>query len=427
MRIISRTGLVLLALLVAAGLAAQTTAPPAADRAGQNITGTVTNASTGHLLAQAKLTLVRLTGNMQPVSTTTTDAAGRYRFSQSAPGPYMVETDFQGVPYFATVTAGQSETNLQVFNVSHDATLLEVDAEIMVLQPDAGQLAVVNEYRLENSLIPPRTLATTARSGMFRFRVAPGAPVDMARVVGPDEMPLALPAQPTAEHDVYTLDTPVRPGETRIQISYRIPYPNLAATLTETPALRPAHFEVYVPSPMKFQGVGLVQLGAQDGYTVYGVASGPVAATLRFQVSGDAPLPAAAAAAGDGSGTASSASSASPEAAAPAPAAAVGPVPVPTFMERHLWTMLALLAVAAAIGGGILLTQPNAQPTPAPALAGAAPPPAPSAAPNNPELTRLKDDLFLLEVRRHTGDLNEADYQRLRAQLNARLDHLARG
>jgi hypothetical protein len=42
-------------------------------------------------------------------------------------------------------------------------------------------------------------------------------------------------------------------------------------------------------------------------------------------------------------------------------------------------------------------------------------------------LTRLKDDLFLLEVRRHTGDLNEADYQRLRAQLNARLDHLARG
>ncbi|HVB40661.1 MAG TPA: carboxypeptidase-like regulatory domain-containing protein [Terriglobales bacterium] len=413
-------------LLLAAGLAGQTAgqaaAPAAADRAGQNITGTVTNGTTGNALAQAKLTLVRLQGAMQTVSTTTTDAAGRYRFSESAPGPYMVEADFQGVPYFATVAAGQSETNLQVYNVSHDAKLLDVDAEIMVLQPDAGQLAVVNEYRLENSLTPPRTLATTTRTGLFRFRVAPGAQVDMARVVGPNEMPLALQAQPTSEHDVYTLDTPVRPGETRIQISYRIPYPNLAATLSETPVLPPAHFEVYVPSPMKFQGVGLVQLGAQDGYTVYGVASGPVAATFRFQISGDAPLPAAAAAAGNGTasdaGTASSASSASPEAAAPA--AAVGPVPLPTFMERHLWMMLALLAVAAAIGGGILLAQPNAQPN-------AQPTPVPGATPNNPELARLKDDLFLLEVRRHTGDLNEADYQRLRARLNARLDQLARG
>lgn len=420
----------LLPAVLAAALAATLGAQSPAATAGQNITGTVTNSTTGHPLAQAEVTLVRLQGSMQTVTTTKTDAQGRYRFSQSDPGPYMVETDFDGVPYFATVTAGQSETNVQVYNVSHDAKLLNLDAEIMVLQPNAGQLAVVNEYRIENDLNPPRTLASSTSTGMFRFRVAPGATVDMARMVGPNQMPLALKAQPTAEHDIYSLDVPLRPGETRIQISYRVPYTNLAATLTEIPVIRPAHFEVYVPNPMKFQGVGLAPLGAQDGYTVYGVASGPVADTLRFQVSGDAPLPQAAAAAGAAAGgeaaaaTGSGQSMGGAEASSSAPAAAaVGPVPVPTFMEQHLWAMLIVLAVGAAIGGAILLAKPNA-PVPAPASGPGMAGPA-AAAPAPSELARLKDDLFLLEVRHHTGDVNEADYTRLRAELNARLDRLS--
>ena len=428
--------------LAAVGLAqGQTPAAPTVS-AGQNVAGTVTNLTTGQPLGNALVTLVQLQGSMQKVGSTTTDASGHYRFSQSTPGPFLVEVDYQSVPYFAQVTTGQSETNVQVYDAIHDANLVQVDAEIMVLQPDAGQLAVVNEYRVENGVQPPRTL--TSAAGLFRFRVPTGASLDMVRVVGPGEMPLARAATPTAEHDVYSVASPLRPGETRIQVSYRVPYPALKAALAETPVIRPAHFEVYVPGAMTFTGAGFTKVGAQDGYTVYGIASGPVAATLQFQVAGDAPLPqaasSAAGAATDSGGTGAPAAdgAAASSSATAAPAAAT---PAPTFLERNLWTVLAFLGLAAAAGFGMLLAQPEPVPLPtglpvAPTVEMVEPqhtalPASPmgkisSALPAAPEaLAQLRDDLFLLEVRQHTGNMPEAEYAKKRAEIHARMDKLA--
>lgn len=411
----------LLATGLLVSLAAQ--APAASSRAGENITGTVLNMTTGAAVANAPVTLVLLQGSMQPVATTSADPQGHYRFSQTQSGPYMVETDHQGVSYFAQVTAGQSETNLDVYDVARDAKLMDVDAEIMVLQPDQGQLAVVNEYRIENALRPLRTLAQ--KGGMFRFRVPAGAHVDMVHVDAPNEQPLVRPALPTADHDVYAVDTPLRPGETRIEVSYRIPYPGLKATVAEQPVTVPAHFEVYVPGPMTFQGSGFTQVGAQQGYRVYGIAQGPVAATETFAVSGDAPLPAAATSAAP-SGAASSAANAGDSGAASAessaaPADPSGPVPTPTWLERNRWTLLAALVLAAAAGLGLMLSRPET----APAAPGTPPPlPLPASTASPDRLASLKDDLFLLEVRRHTGNISESEYARLRAELNARLDRL---
>lgn len=423
---------------LALGLSAQSAPATAAGRAGQNVVGTVSNQTTGQPLANATLTLVRLQNGMQPVATTTSDAGGHYRFSESGPGPYMVQTDFDGVTYYARATAGESETDLHVYASSSEAARMQVDAEIMVLQPSQGQLAIVNEYRVDNLQQPPRTLVR--KGGMFRFRVASGATVDMVRVVGPGEMPLSHPALPTAEHDVYSIATPLRPGETRIQISYRIPYANLKAAITETPIEPTAHFEVYVPAPMTFSGPGLVQLGEQDGYKVYGLGEARTqVSSFHFSVSGDAPIPAAAAQAagvnadsGAGSGASADASAGSPggmqagaEASAPVTAGS-GIVPTPTFLERNRWSILALLAIAVAVGFGLLLAKP-ADPVPgATDTALAYPlPQLPAAAPAADELTRLKDDLFLLEVQHHTGRVPEDEYQRQRAALNTRMTALA--
>ncbi len=434
--------------LAGAGLG-QATPPAPTVPVGQNVAGTVTNMTTGKPLANATVTLVQLQGSMQKVGTTSTDGGGNYRFSESTPGPFLVEVDYQSVPYFAQVATGQSETNVQVYDALHDASLVQVDAEIMVLQPDSGQLAVVNEYRVENGLQPPRTL--TSAAGLFRFRVPAGASVDMVRVVGPGEMPLAKAATPTAEHDVYSVAAPLRPGETRIQVSYRVPYAALKATLAETPVIRPAHFEVYVPQAMTFAGAGFSPVGTQDGYNVYGIAAGPVAATLQFQVAGDAPLPQAASSATGGAsgGTSGGAEAAGADnsganaSAASDPGAAAGATPAPTFLERNLWTVLAFLGLAAAAGFGMLLAQP--EPVPLPTGLPTAPP-APtvemvelrptglpasplgqaSALPAAPEaMGQLRDDLFLLEVRHHTGNMPEAEYAQKRAEIHARMDKLA--
>lgn len=414
----------------------------------QNIAGTVLDLTNGAPLPSTQVALVQLTGTMPKVATTTTDIAGHYRFSQTSGGPFMVQADWQGVSYFAKVTPGQSETNVQVYDASHDPKQVNVDAEIMVLQPDAGQLAVVNEYRVENALQPPRTLSGSpgknGGSGLFRFRVPPGATVDMVRVVAPGEMPLSRQAVPTAEHDIYAVDSPLRPGETQIQVSYRVPYSALKAALSESPVLAPAHFEVYVPSPMSFNGNGFTQVGEQDGYKVYGVAA--PAPTMQFQVAGDAPMPSpqgqtSAAAPAAATGEASTGGEGASATTAPAPAAAAA-VPMPTLLERNRWTILAFLGLAAAAGFGLLLAKSEAKPMPIavaavslaadatpglPAGTTLALPPAESLLPSIPasELARLKDDLFLLEVRRHTRNIGEDEYARQRAALAARMNRLA--
>ncbi|MGH9481272.1 MAG: carboxypeptidase-like regulatory domain-containing protein, partial [Terriglobales bacterium] len=121
------------ALGAAFALAAGAQTPATAAAPGQNIAGTVTNATSGAPLAHTPVSLVLLQNGMQTVATTTTSASGRYRFSQSSPGPYMVEAEFQNVPYFAPVTPGQGETNVKVYDAVSDAKLLQVDAEILVL------------------------------------------------------------------------------------------------------------------------------------------------------------------------------------------------------------------------------------------------------------------------------------------------------
>src|SRR6185437_2601630 len=197
--------------------------------------------------------------------------------------------------------------------------------------------------------------------------------------------------------------------------SYRVPYSALKAALSESPVIGPAHFEVYVPSPMSFTGNGFSQVGEQDGYKVYGVAA--PAPTMQFQVAGDAPMPSPqgqAAAPTAATGEASTGGGGA-GATAPAPAAAAA-VPMPTLLERNRWTILAFLGLAAAAGFGLLLAKSEAKPMPIavaavslaadatpglPAGTTLALPPAESLLPSIPasELARLKDDLFLLEVR----------------------------
>lgn len=384
------------------------------------ITGSVENASNGKPVRGAAVTLVQLEGGMQPIAHTTTDASGKFQFSQTPPAgqPMMVQVQFQGVPYFQPLPPGQTSTSIQVYNASGDASQLQLDSVVMVLQPAGKWLAIIEQDDIQNQ----RKLSYYRKGGIFRFRVPKGVKPDGARVIGPSGMPIAQNPQPTGQPDVYSIDYPVRPGDNKFQLSYRLPYDTQKASLQIDPVFPVAHFEVYVPTQMSFHGDAFKLLGGQQGYDVYDVsgAKGP----YTFSVSGTAPMPEI-----DTNGhldNSGSGAAAQPQApAAPAGDPDVGKVPAKTFMEKNLWVVAALLGMAATAGFGMLLARPRAQ------TAGTAPAPVAPATPAGPvlddDMKKLKDDLFLLEVRRHTGNIDDAEYARLKQELDARMARLARG
>lgn len=421
-RRLTRTCLVLPALLLAVALTASAA-----------ITGQVQNGSNGDKPVQgAQVTLVQLQGTMQPVAHTTTDASGKFRFSQSTPAgqPMLVRVVYEGVPYFQPLPPGQTDATVEVFDASADASKLQLESIVMVVQPAGKWLAVIEQDEINNQ----EKRAYYKKGGLFQFRVPPGVKPDGARVIGPSGMPVAQEPKATGKPGIYTIDYPVRPGDNKIQISYRLPYDPQKASLTVTPIYPVAHFEVYVPTPMQFEGSAFKLLGEQQGYKVYDVSGGT--APYRFSVSGTAPMPdlGNGSANGNDNGSANGASAQSQPGSAqpaqePVPGAGpdVGKTPQPTFLDKNLWVFAALLGMAAAAGFGILLSRPRAQ------AAGTAPeapqtpaaPPAPALALGDDEMKKLKDDLFLLEVRRHTGNIDDAEYARLKQDLDQRMERLA--
>src|ERR1700704_214727 len=86
---------------------------------------------------------------------------------------------------------------------------------------------VIEMFILNNSSQPPRTLMG-AKS--FEMVLPEGAKIERALAAGPGGMPVNPPPVPTGEKNHYTFLFPIRPGETRFQVGYTMPY-NGSATI----------------------------------------------------------------------------------------------------------------------------------------------------------------------------------------------------
>lgn len=387
---------------------------------GARLSGTVRNGTTGKP-ADGVLISLLLPGQerMRAAASTRTDARGRFQLTlPDGAGMVLLAASYEGVNYFQPVQADQKRAKLKVYQAITDTRQLRISELATVLQPEKGQLAVVNEYVVHNQLSPPRTWYKPG--GIFRFRIPKGIQADGAQVIGPDGMTVQRRVRRTQQAGIYTLNYPLRPGETRLQVSYRLPYSPAKAAI-QPGALYPIdELQAYIPSPMRFHSPGFRPLGTQDGYMVYGLAH--PAASLEMRVAGNAPLPQAmqSAAASDG-GAASASSSAPTSAPATVPATFIPPK---SFIEQNFGTLLAGLGLMAAALLFYMLRQPATATNTAQFAPPATPPErtasAGAAEAGVDDLQRLKNDLFLLEVRRHTGDISAAEYEIERARIEER-------
>jgi hypothetical protein len=297
-----------LALPVAA-LAALLALPAAAAE----ISGRVTNGTTGQPVPGQFINLLALRGQMVPVREAETDAEGRFRFVVAAnPNErFLVQVPYRGVMYSRPAlfaTGGKVTVDLEVFEADARPQDVQVDAHTIALQPHRGHVRVNEFFLVKNTSTPPRTYADDA--GTFRFTL-PGVVGDLQVSAGrAGGAPLRQQPQPLEEQNSFALTYAFKPGDTEVQISYAVPMVGATIDLNLPLTYQAPRRHVAIPR----EGVTLIGNGLTEiqqtqapNIRVYSASAAEAPGTLALQLEADpAALEAAEASSPPAAGQASS-------------------------------------------------------------------------------------------------------------------------
>jgi hypothetical protein len=268
------------------------------------VTGTVVNKTTGQPQAGATVALNVLGQNgIEMIDQAKSDAQGKFTINQevSGPTPHLIRTAYDGVTYNHMLPPGSPATGLtiEVYNSSKQPGSAKVSKHMVLFQPSGGQMDVIETYLFQND---GATAWNDPGNGTLHFFL-PSAAGGKATVeaTAPGGMPIGAPVAKTAKSDIYEVDFPVKPGETRFDLTYAVPYtegqPYEGKVITKDD-----NTYLIAPNGVTLAGEGLNDLGTEPRTQahLFGFAGG----TYKIQLTGTpAAAPAADnAAAGDAEG-----------------------------------------------------------------------------------------------------------------------------
>ena len=417
----------------------------AATASAETLTGVVMNGTTGKPAAGDDVVLLTLAQGMQESGRTKTDAQGRFSFTYDANGPHLVRVNHQGVNYFPAggpIRPGTTSAEIKVFDAAKKLEGVSENVRVMRLQADQSSLQVIELIAVKNDSNPPRALMADRT---YEITLPPGAQVDEGVAQGPGGMPVnSAPVPDDKAKGKYYWVFPIRPGETRFQIAYHLPYSG-EATLTPKVNGKLEHFAVMLPKGMEFgakkQGL-FSPVPDQDGQSNLQVATQVTPdKDLTFRVAGTGMLADQQGGPG-GQQEASAGGAMGAGDGAPRPGGGLGtPEGTPDPLHKYRWAIFGVCLALLAAGGGWVATrnQPDVpQPAPVaqkslslpmlenprPARTGQPTTSAISAAsmaPSSMLLEGLKEELFQLEVERQQGRISDTEYQQAKSALDQTL------
>lgn len=265
------------------------------------VDGTVQNRTTGKPQPGAMVLLFKL-GQAGPelLASAKSDAVGRFSFAQAVEGgPHLLEAAYAGVTYNLMLPPGTPATNLQigVFDSSKQPGRAGLAQHMVLLEPTGQQLNVSETFFFNND---GNLTYHDPANGTLRFFV-PAAAKDSLKVMAqaPQGMPVERAAEPAGQPDVYKLNFAIKPGETRIDVAYAMPFTSPGSFAGRLFA-RGVPTRLVVPNGVTLSGEGLKAL-RQEPSTQAGIYEVSEAA-YQVSVAGTGALRAANEDAGDEGG-----------------------------------------------------------------------------------------------------------------------------
>lgn len=389
------------------------------------ITGVVTNRTNGKPAAGDDVVLIRLAQGMQEATRTKTDAHGRFTLDVPDEGIHLVRVTHDGANYFRPAPPGTQSVELDVYNAAAKVKGVSNEADVLRIQTDpAGNgLRVTENFFVKNDSNPPLTQFSKSP---FDFYLPQGAVVEGSAALAPGGMPVQASPLPLDDPGHYTFIFPIRPGETRFQVTYHVPY---SGSLNFTPRIagRTGTIAIMLPKSMKFtpvSGSPFQPVEEEVNAQTYVARDVVPTAPLGFALSGTGQLPrdnqnpdqgAQSGPAASGGGQQAAEGAAIPATQNTAPGKGLDnpldPEGTRDPWSKYKWWIVGGVLLLLAGGAGTLLSRP-AQATGA---AGAGPqPPVPA---GDATLAALKEELFALETERLQNTISDEDYAQHKAAL----------
>ena len=190
------------------------------------IDGVVVNATSGKPQPNTVISLVQPgQGGMQSLGSTKTDAEGKFHFDRELQGPTLLQALHAGVLYNKMMVPGTPSNGLQiqVFD-STNKPVAKVSQHFIVLQPGPSEMAVSEGILYQGD---PNLTYNDGANGTLRFYLPPEAKGQVSVTINaPGGMPIQRPAEKTNEANVYKVNYPIKPGETRFDLNYTVPVTN---------------------------------------------------------------------------------------------------------------------------------------------------------------------------------------------------------
>src|ERR1051326_2834317 len=212
------------------------------------LTGTVTNKTTNKPAVGDTVVLIKLGQGMDEVGRTKTDSAGKYSFTfDDDNSPHLLRAERQSVTYNKAVQPGQATADIDVYDAIAKIDNLSATVQVMRVQGQGNTLQVTELYAVKNGSSPPRTLMADQT---FNINLPDGAQIDGGEAISGNGLPVNSAPVPSKEKNHYFFIFPLRPGETRFQVSYNIPSSGELA-MNEKILYPMEHFVVMVPKAMQ--------------------------------------------------------------------------------------------------------------------------------------------------------------------------------
>jgi len=189
------------------------------------IDGVVMNGSTGKPAASVVVSLVQPgASGMQTIASVKSDADGKFRIDKEyPPGPALLQGLLGGASYPMMLTPGSPTSGLKlvVFDPTTKPEAAKVAQHMILLEPKTTALDVSETFICQNDT---RTTYVDTARGSLQFYL-PESAGGNARVTvnAPGGMPIQRAPEKAGKPGLYKINYPIKPGETRFDLTYSLP------------------------------------------------------------------------------------------------------------------------------------------------------------------------------------------------------------